>query len=93
MTDMLAFAHAFASPEGGEAHGVVRALALARLKITQRRIAAALENRGLIETAQALSVFAARDYRPALNESKTLTEAGRTLWSSLCRAVDAALEN
>jgi len=33
------------------------------------------------------------DYRPALNRSESLTNAGRTLWSSLCKAVDDALEN
>src|SRR5215469_15534240 len=59
MTDMLALAPAFASPYGGEAHGVVRALALARLNSTRRRIAAALENIGLPEAAQALLAFSA----------------------------------
>jgi HEXXH motif-containing protein len=59
MTNMLAFAPAFASPDGGEAHAVVRTLALARLNSTRRRIAAALENRGLTETAQALLAFTA----------------------------------
>jgi HEXXH motif-containing protein len=32
------------------------------------------------------------DYRPALDRSKSLTEAGRELWAGLCRAVDFALE-
>ena len=35
----------------------------------------------------------AEDYRPALNQSKSLTETGRVLWSSLCQAVDRAMEN
>ncbi len=33
-----------------------------------------------------------QDYRPALDASQSLTEAGRTLWDSLCGAVDCALE-
>jgi HEXXH motif-containing protein len=32
------------------------------------------------------------DYRPALDRSECLTEAGRTLWTSLCRTVDCAME-
>jgi hypothetical protein len=32
----------------------------------------------------------AEDYRPALDRSESLTEAGRTLWGSLCNAVDHA---
>jgi HEXXH motif-containing protein len=59
MTNMPPFASAFASPHGGEAHAVVRALALARLNSTRRRIAAAVENRGLAETGQALLAGAA----------------------------------
>lgn len=35
----------------------------------------------------------ADDYRPALDRSESLTEAGRALWSGLCKAVDGALEN
>lgn len=35
----------------------------------------------------------AEDYRPALDQSHNLTDAGRALWGSLCRAVDGALEN
>jgi HEXXH motif-containing protein len=35
----------------------------------------------------------AEDYRPALNRSASLTDAGHALWSSLCKAVDRALEN
>jgi hypothetical protein len=31
-----------------------------------------------------------QDYRPALDRSESLTEAGRTLWNSLCTAVDCA---
>ena len=34
----------------------------------------------------------AEDYRPALDRSQSLTEAGRTLWASLCSAVDSATE-
>lgn len=34
----------------------------------------------------------ADDYRPALDRSESLTEAGRALWGSLCSAVDYALE-
>lgn len=34
----------------------------------------------------------AEDYRPALDRSESLTEAGRALWSSLCKAVDDAME-
>jgi HEXXH motif-containing protein len=34
----------------------------------------------------------AEDYRPALERSKSLTEAGRALWDSLCNAVDRVLE-
>jgi HEXXH motif-containing protein len=34
----------------------------------------------------------AEDYRPALDRSESLTEAGRALWGSLCNAVDHALE-
>ena len=59
MTDMLSFASAFASPQGGEAHGAVRALALARLNSTRRRISAALESSGQPETAEALLAFTA----------------------------------
>jgi HEXXH motif-containing protein len=59
MTNMLALAPAFGSPEGGEATGAVRALALARLNSTRRRIAAALESSGQPETAQALLAFTA----------------------------------
>jgi HEXXH motif-containing protein len=59
MTDMLSFAPAFASPDGGEAHGAVRALALARLNSTRRRIAAALESSSQPETAGALLGFTA----------------------------------
>jgi HEXXH motif-containing protein len=33
----------------------------------------------------------AEDYRPALEHSESLTEAGRRLWASLCRAVDQAM--
>ncbi|HEY6293069.1 MAG TPA: HEXXH motif-containing putative peptide modification protein [Terriglobia bacterium] len=57
MTDMLAYAPAFASPDGGEATGLVRALALARLNGTRRRIAGALADSGEGETAQALLAF------------------------------------
>jgi HEXXH motif-containing protein len=32
------------------------------------------------------------DYRPALDRSKSLTEAGRELWAGLCKAVDFAME-
>ncbi len=32
----------------------------------------------------------AQDYRPALDRSESLTVAGRALWNSLCKAVDAA---
>lgn len=32
------------------------------------------------------------DYRPALDRSESLTEAGRTLWASLCSTVDCATE-
>jgi HEXXH motif-containing protein len=59
MPDMLAFAPAFASPDGGQATGAVRALALARLNSTRRRIAATLEDLGQPETARALLAFAA----------------------------------
>ena len=59
MPDMLALAPAFASPEGGEAIGAVRAIALARLNGTHRRIAAALDSSGQTESAQALLAFAA----------------------------------
>jgi HEXXH motif-containing protein len=34
----------------------------------------------------------AEDYRPSLNRSETLTEAGRALWNHLCEAVNTALE-
>jgi HEXXH motif-containing protein len=33
----------------------------------------------------------AEDYRPALDRSESLTEAGRVLWDSLCHAVDCAM--
>jgi HEXXH motif-containing protein len=33
-----------------------------------------------------------QDYRLALDRSESLTEAGRTLWRSLCKAVDCAME-
>jgi HEXXH motif-containing protein len=59
MTDILGWASAFASPDGGEATGAVRALALARLNSTRRRIAATLENSGQAETARALLAFTA----------------------------------
>jgi HEXXH motif-containing protein len=59
MIDMLTFAPAFASPDGGEATGAVRTLALARLNSTRRRIAATLENSGQLETARALVAFTA----------------------------------
>jgi len=59
MTNMLAYAPAFASPEGGEATGVVRALALARLNSTRRRITAELEEMGEPEAAQGLADFTA----------------------------------
>jgi HEXXH motif-containing protein len=32
------------------------------------------------------------DYRPALDRSQSLTEAGRALWGSLCKTVDCAME-
>jgi HEXXH motif-containing protein len=32
------------------------------------------------------------DYRPALDRSQSLTEAGREFWAGLCKAVDFALE-
>ena len=50
MPEMLTFAPAFASPEGGEAIGAVRAIALARLNGTRRRIAAALDGSGQTES-------------------------------------------
>ena len=59
MPDMLAFAPAFASPDGGEATGAVRAISLARLNGTRRRIASALDSSGQPEGAQALLAFAA----------------------------------
>ncbi len=58
MTDMLTFAPAFASPDGGEAIGAVRAISLARLNGTRRRIAAALDGSGQPERAQSLLAFA-----------------------------------
>jgi len=59
MPDVLNLAPAFASPEGGEAVGAVRAISLARLNGTRRRIAAALDSSGQPESAQALLAFAA----------------------------------
>jgi len=59
MPDMLTFAPAFASPDGGEAIGAVRAISLARLNGTRRRIAAALDSSGQPEGAQALLAFTA----------------------------------
>ena len=58
MPDMLTFAPAFASPDGGDAIGAVRAISLARLNGTRRRIAAALDGSGQPERAQALLAFA-----------------------------------
>ena len=58
MIDMVSYAKAFASPDGGDSAGIVRTLALARLNSTRRRIAGALADAGQEETARALGSFA-----------------------------------
>jgi len=57
MTNMTSYAAAFASPQGGDTTGAVRALALGRLNSTRKRIVAALAESGQEETAQALVSF------------------------------------
>jgi HEXXH motif-containing protein len=59
MIDMVSHAKAFASPDGGDNAGMVRALALGRLHSTRRRIAGALVDSGQEERARALLAFAA----------------------------------
>jgi HEXXH motif-containing protein len=58
MTDMVSYAKAFASPDGGDSAGIVCALALGRLSGTRRRIAGALGDAGREDTARALLAFA-----------------------------------
>jgi HEXXH motif-containing protein len=57
MTNMTSYAAAFASPNGGDTTGAVRALALGRLKSTRKRIVGALAESGQEKTAQALLSF------------------------------------
>jgi len=58
MTDMVSYAQAFASPDGGDNTGIVRTLALGRLNSTRRRITGALADAGQGETARTLLAFA-----------------------------------
>jgi HEXXH motif-containing protein len=57
MMDIMSYATAFASPAGGEAAGIVRALATGRLNGTRRRVAAALADSGRQDAANSLLAF------------------------------------
>ena len=67
MTDMVSYAKAFSSPDGGDNTGIVRTLALGRLNSTRRRITGALADAGHTETARAL--LTARAPRPEIKAS------------------------